>query len=268
MGSGEQGWYPPGIAHRHHHRVPWGHPTAPPTGTSPAPWGVPWGGKPELGVARGPPPPRSWALWHPSPLSSQPRAGASPPLLPVPRLHPWERGDGTPKSPLPEPPPWCQEGLMQSSVSGPWSLLPVLSFPIPQRWPERGSLGCPGTRRWWSVATGAGEPPGEQNLLARGSFTCCVLPRVPSRGQAPLRPHSGDLGLEQALGAGLLLASSPASPDCDLAPAGCKGPGEMRGGAGWVRCGAGFPPALLALGEKSLPPAPWGRRSWVRAPPR
>lgn len=88
MGSGEQGWYPPGIAHRHHHQVPWGHPTAPPTGTSPAPWGGALGGKTRAGGDAGATPTPLLGPVAPVPFvlpapcwclpSSSPRAAAAP----------------------------------------------------------------------------------------------------------------------------------------------------------------------------------------------
>lgn len=267
MGSWEQGWYPPGIAHRHH-RVPWGHPTAPPTGTSPAPWGVPQGGKTGAGGDTGATPTPLLGPVAPVPFVL-PAPCWCLPLLFSP-CHGCTHGSaGTgPPDPCCQSPPRGARRVRCKARRRDLGACPQFPHPaavagarVPWVPPGQGAGGR------WSPVPGKAAPPGEKNVPARVSFTCRVLPRVPSRGRAPLRPHGGDLGLEQALGASLLLASSPASRECDLAPAGSKGPGEMPGGAGWVRCGAGFPPALLESGEKSLSPAPKGWRSRVRAPP-
>lgn len=105
------------------------------------PGGCPRGGKPELGVTRGPPPPHSWALWHPSPLSSQPRAGAFPSSSPRATAAPMGARGRDPQIPAARAPPVVPGGF--DAKLGVGTLEPVLSFPIPQRWPARGSLGCP-----------------------------------------------------------------------------------------------------------------------------
>lgn len=166
-----------GLVPARHRPPPPPGPMGPPHGTADryvpsSPGGAP-GGKPEPGVAQGPPNPppgpcgTHLASCHRSPLSSQPRAGAFPALRPVPRLHPWERRDRTPGSPLPEPPPVVPAGFDAK--------LDVGTFE-PAACPSGPQFPCP------AAVAGASVPQAPRNkALVVGGHQCQGTQLFPER---------------------------------------------------------------------------------------